>query len=146
MTGTVHAALGAAIGKVTNNALLAFALGVVSHYVGDVIPHKDVGPIEAPTLLGTMGAITWRHGWKSPQFWGALGAICPDFEHIPAELRRDPRRFDPMPEKFFPTHNGRAPHAGWPYSKASGVAMQAALLVVGLYIAGTLSKNSPATK
>lgn len=141
MTGTVHAAIGAAIGRATANAPLAFGLGVVSHYVGDIVPHKDLGTGEVPVLIGTMAAITYRHGWKSPQFWGALGAICPDFEHILPELKRDPRRFGAMPEKKFPTHNGRARHAGWRFSYASGFAMQVALLFAGLYFAGTFEKS-----
>ena len=142
MTGTVHAALGAAVGRMTKSPPLAFALGVVSHYVCDIVAHKDVGPIEAPTLAGTLYLIVKQHGWRSPQFWGALGGICPDFEHIPAEFKRDPRRFDPMPEKKFPTHNGLARHAEWPHSDALGIAMQAALWAAGLYVAGTFLKKN----
>lgn len=141
MTGTVHAALGAAVGRAVENVPLAFGLGVVSHFVGDIVPHKDVGPKEAPFLLGTLGLIVWRHGWKSAQLWGALGGICPDFEHIPAELKRDPRRFEAMPAKRFPTHNGRARHARWPHSAALGVAMQVMLVFAGLYCAGTFSRK-----
>ena len=141
MTGTVHAAIGAAIGRFAKNKPAAFGLGVFSHFVGDIVPHKDLGPIEAPFLLGTLVLIAKKHGVNSPQFIGAIGGICPDFEHIPAEIKRDPRRFDPMPEKFFPTHNGKVDHGEWPYSKALGVAMQIALVVGGLYLAGTLTKN-----
>ena len=138
MTGFLHAAIGAAIGKFVRNKPLAFGLGVLSHGVGDVVPHHDVGAIEAPLLAATMARIAHQHGWNSPQFWGALGAVCPDFEHIPTELRRDPRRFSPMPEKKFPTHNGKLPHAAWPHEKRWGHLMNAALFLGALYLAGTL--------
>jgi hypothetical protein len=138
MTGSVHAAVGAAIGRYVRNKPLAFACGIVSHFAGDVVPHKDVGPLETPIVFGTMARIAQVHGWNSPQFWGALGGILPDFEHIPAELRRDPRRVNPMPEKLFPTHNGTVDHGEWPLHNALGVAMQIALYLGGLYLAGTL--------
>src|SRR4028119_124904 len=140
MMGSVHAALGSAIGRFVRNKPLAFGLGVFSHLVGDVIPHHDMGPGEVPLLMGTMSRIVQQHGWNSPQFWGALGAICPDFEHVPAELRKDPRRADPMPEKLFPTHNGQVHHASWPYNVWLGIAMQAALFLGGLYLSRTLGR------
>ena len=36
---TTHAIAGAAIGRLTSNPLLAFAFGVISHFVLDAIPH-----------------------------------------------------------------------------------------------------------
>ena len=136
MTGSVHAAIGAAIGRYVRIKPLAFALGVLSHGVGDVIPHHDVGTWEAPVLLGTMAAIVKKYGVDSPEFWGALGAICPDFEHIPAELRRDPNRFELNTSKLFPTHNGQIEHAGWPFDERLGSAAQIALWAAGLWLAG----------
>lgn len=138
MTGFIHAAIGAAIGKFVRNKPAAFGLGVLSHGVGDMIPHHDLGFAEAPLLIATMARIVQQHGWNSPQFWGALGAICPDFEHVPAELRRDPRRFEPMNEKLFPTHNGTLPHAKWPHDERWGQAMNVVLFLTALYLAGTL--------
>lgn len=138
MTGFVHAALGAAIGKAIGNKPLAFCVGMVSHAVGDLIPHHDVGVMEAPLLTATMLRIIQQHGWNSPQFWGALGAVCPDFEHIPTELRKDPRRFEPMEEKWFPTHNSQLPHAKWPHDERWGHVMNFTLFLGGLYLAGTL--------
>lgn len=140
MTGSVHAALGAAIGRLVRNPVLAFVAGVVSHGVGDVIPHHDMGPAETPLVFGTLARIGQQHGLKSGQFWGALGGVCPDFEHIPAELRKDPRRFEAMDEKLFPTHNNRVKHAEWPHAEIWGVAMQIALFFVGLALAGTLGR------
>lgn len=138
MTGSVHAALGAALGRFIKNKPLAFVAGVASHFVGDIVPHHDMGAGETPIVFGTMARIVQQHGWNSPQFWGALGAICPDFEHIPAELRKDPRRFEAMDEKLFPTHNNKVQHADWPHEEYWGVIMQIALYIGGLYLAGTL--------
>lgn len=140
MMGSVHAAIGAAIGRFVPSKPLAFLLGIASHGVGDVIPHQDMGPHETPLVVATMARIVQQHGWNSPQFWGALGAICPDFEHIPAELRKDPARFEPMPQKLFPTHNGTLDHARWKWGEDSGIAMQAALYLGCLLLAGTLGK------
>lgn len=138
MTGSVHAALGAAIGRFVKNKPLAFVLGVGSHFVGDIVPHHDMGPAETPIVFATMARIAQQHGWNSPQFWGALGGICPDFEHIPAELRKDPRRFKAMDDKLFPTHNNTVQHATWPLEERWGVLMQIVLYLAGLYLAGTL--------
>ncbi len=37
-------------------------------------------------------------------------------------------------------HNGRVPHGRWPLHESWGVAMQVALYLGGLYLAGTLGK------
>ena len=145
MTGSVHVALGAAIGRFVRNKPAAFGVGVFSHFVGDVIPHQDVGIIEVPLVFGTLFYVGWRHGWTSSQFLGAFGAMMPDFEHIPAELRKDPRRFEPMEEKLFPTHNGIVPHGKWPLHFNWGVVMQIVLFVGGLYLAGSLSPRDKDT-
>ncbi|HEX8550099.1 MAG TPA: hypothetical protein VF681_00950 [Abditibacteriaceae bacterium] len=141
MTGSVHAAIGALIGSKIKNKPLAFAAGMFSHFVGDVVPHHDMGTIETPIVFATMARIGQQHGWNSSEFWGALGAICPDFEHIPAELRKDPRRFEAMPEKLFPTHNGTVEHGTWNLPKWTGEAMQVGLYLGALYLAGTLGRK-----
>ena len=138
MTGSVHASLGAALGSRVKSPALAFALGLFSHFVGDVVPHHDMGATETPLVFATLARIAQQHGWKSPQFWGALGGVCPDFEHIVGELRKDPRRVGPMPEKWFPTHNGLANHAKWSLDERLGVLMQIALFFGGLYLSRTL--------
>ena len=144
MTGFVHAALGAAIGRYVKNPYVAFAVGVASHIVGDVIPHHDMDIGEVPLVFGTLGYLGYEHGLKSPQFWGALGAICPDFEHIPYELKQAPRRFEPMPQKMIPTHNNRLPHGRWPGEKKWGVFLNFTLFLLGLWLAGSLAKSRAA--
>lgn len=141
MTGSVHAAIGAALGRRIKHPAVAFVAGVVSHFIGDVVPHRDLGSGEVPILGATMLAIARRHGVNSAEFWGAMGGIVPDFEHIPTELRRDPRRFEPMETKWFPTHNGKVQHGEWPLPHRWGVLMQIGLFITGLYLAGTLSRR-----
>jgi len=141
MTGSVHAAIGAAVGTLIKSPPLAFAAGVASHLAGDLVPHHDMGPAETPIVFATLARIGQQHGFHSSQFWGALGGVCPDFEHIPAELRRDPRRHEPMAEKLFPTHNGLAKHGTWPWREAWGIAMQVGLYLGCLYFSGTLGRK-----
>jgi len=141
MTGSVHAAIGSLIGSKIQNKPLAFALGLFSHFVGDVVPHHDLSAAEAPLVFATMARIGQQHGWNSSEFWAALGGICPDFEHIPAELRKDPRRFEPMPEKLFPTHNSKVDHGGWNNAPWLGEAMQIGLYLGCLYLSGTLGRK-----
>ncbi len=142
MTGFVHAALGAALGRAIKNPLVAFGAGAASHVIGDVVPHHDMDIGEVPLVFGAVIYIAYVHGLKSPQFWGALGAISPDFEHISYELKKDPRRFKAMKEKFVPTHNGKLEHGTWPIEEKWGVMLNFSLFIAGLWLAGTLKKHS----
>lgn len=142
MTGSVHAAVGALVGRYIKNKPLAFGAGVLSHLIGDIVPHQDMGIGETPIVFGTLARIGLHHGWNSSQFWGALGGVCPDFEHIPYELRKDPRRHEAMDEKWFPTHNNQIKHGGWPLHFNWGVLMQVVLFLGCLYAAGTLGRTN----
>jgi len=83
VTATVHAAIGAGLGALLKTPGKAFIAGVISHHFADKTPHK-----EAPLILDVSAVIAFlcflraRYGRKSPQFWGALGALAPDFEHV----------------------------------------------------------------
>lgn len=74
--------------------------GVVSHLVADALPHKDLSvAAEVPLLLGTMAGIAAWKGLDSPEFWGAMGAVAPDFEHallIAGVIGKE--------QEIFPTH------------------------------------------
>ncbi|HVF10941.1 MAG TPA: hypothetical protein VNA16_09075 [Abditibacteriaceae bacterium] len=142
MIGSVHVALGAALGNRIKNKPLAFIAGFASHLLGDAVPHYDMGLTELPLMFGTLAFIIQKHGWNSPQFFGAAGAVLPDLEHIPAELRKDPRRHEPMDEKLFPTHNNRVPHGKWPLGQEPfGILMNIVLYLGGLYLAGLLERS-----
>jgi len=106
MMAWVHASVGAAIGRFVDNAPVAFGLGVVSHMLCDLLPHRDLTPKEEAPLLGVaMAAIIARNGLFSPEVAGAVGAVAPDVENgasmvglIPASAMR------------FPTHRGEHSH------------------------------------
>lgn len=141
MTGSVHAAIGALVGSKIKCKPLAFAAGLFSHFAGDVVPHHDMGITETPLVFATLARIGQQHGWNSSELWGAIGGVCPDFEHIPYELMKHPRRHEAMEEKFFPTHNGLVEHGTWELPTWAGEAMQVGLYLGCLYLAGTLGRR-----
>ncbi len=106
MTGLLHALSGAVIGSLFSKRTAAFGAGVVSHAVADIIPHKDAplafDLVMIPTALLLIGR---ARGFDSPEFAGALGGICPDFEHagIVLGIKQDG-------EGLYPTHNEVLPH------------------------------------
>jgi len=102
-----HVATGALAGRGRGGLLDAFLAGLVTHAAIDVIPHGEVHDEAFELISGTAGvlALAARHGWASPITIGAIGAIVPDMEHIPAELGiRIPT--------LFPTHRYGRIH-GW---------------------------------
>lgn len=108
MICAVHAAVGAAIGKAVGKTGGAFASGIATHLIGDLLPHKDFDPrAEAPLLALTLGVIGWRCGLKSPEFAGAVGAIAPDFENAAGVTGLIPKT-----AMRFPTHIGDGKHHG----------------------------------
>lgn len=101
MLGAVHACVGAGVGSFTENKAVAFAAGLFSHLVTDALPHRDLeDPVfEVPLVLGALAGIAYWKGPDSPEFWGALGGVAPDFEHalVVAGLMEKER-------EIFPTH------------------------------------------
>ena len=82
MTGAVHASIGAGTGRLLKNKSTAFLAGVASHLLTDALPHKDFSPkFEVPLTAGALLAIAMWRGIRSPEFWGAMGAVAPDVEH-----------------------------------------------------------------
>lgn len=51
MTITTHTAIGALIGTAVGNPILGFILGVISHYLVDMIPHGDMYMRESNHLV-----------------------------------------------------------------------------------------------
>lgn len=104
MMVSVHAAVGAMLGAGIRNPGGAVAGGAASHLLCDLVPHKDYDiKIEAPLALAMFTYLIWRYGLKSPQFWGAVGAVLPDAENALALLG-----FLPEDKTLFPTHNKSA--------------------------------------
>lgn len=115
MICAVHAAIGAALGKFIGDRPGAFVAGVLSHWVADLLPHKDFTPqVEAPLLAATLGVLALRCGIASPEFVGACGAVAPDLENAAVVVHVLPR--DKM---IFPSHRGEHRHgpktkSAWP--------------------------------
>ncbi len=101
MMAWVHASIGAAIGSKVRNPAGAFAAGVASHLLADLFPHRDYDlPVELPLVGVTLAVIAARHGLKSPELAGALGAISPDIEN-------GLERLELTKGSVFPTHTKR---------------------------------------
>jgi len=100
MMAWVHASIGAALGSQTSTHKSAFGAGVASHFIADLLPHRDYElPVEAPLALLALGLIGWRCGFKSREFSGALGGIAPDVEN-------GLQRLGMLSGTVFPTHTG----------------------------------------
>ncbi len=129
MICAVHAAIGAAVGRLAGRKDTGFAAGVATHLLGDLVPHKDFDPkTEAPLLAATLALIAWRRGINSPEFWGAVGGITPDFENAAYVTGLLPKE-----RLVFPTHVGggtyHAPKvaSAWPQGVLAAVCLLYAL-------------------
>ena len=101
----VHAAVGSGVGSVIGRPAPAAGVGVVTHLLCDLVPHRDYDiRIEAPLALAMMAFLGARYGLRSPQFWGAVGAVLPDAENALAVGGAFPQT-----KTLFPTHNEAAP-------------------------------------
>lgn len=106
MICAVHAVVGAALGRIARRKPGAFAAGVASHLICDLLPHKDFNyKTEAPLLAVTLGFLGFKFGIKSPEFIGAIGAVAPDVENAASVVNLIPK--DAM---RFPTHRGDDKH------------------------------------
>jgi len=95
---TPHMLVGAAIGTQSPNLLIAFCLGLVSHYLLDALPHWDYLPkdwlrkigitrpdhfkkIGLDFILGAMivSILTWSYPQKLLILAGITAALLPDF-------------------------------------------------------------------
>jgi len=96
---TVHASAGILIGSQTGNPLLAFIVGVLSHYLLDSIPHDSIeghdwhekgdmvkkfaleASIDFCVLLGMIVFLQEKDLLilSSPIVWGIIGAVIIDF-------------------------------------------------------------------
>ncbi len=101
----IHGPVGALIGQYVANPLLAFILGIASHFVLDIIPHGD------DTLSQKVGSGYWRRvsvavvdgfftvllllafyhagSYQPSIIWGSIGGMLPDFMWgVPELLKR----------------------------------------------------------
>ncbi len=87
MMVSLHALLGATLSRLCPGPKQAFLLGLGSHFVADMIPHRDLDVLREGILLaGVMTALGYTQGVNSREFAGAVGAILPDAESAVAAL------------------------------------------------------------
>jgi hypothetical protein len=131
---TIHGLVGAALGRLTRHRPLAFLLGVVSHAIGDLLPHQECPiAVDGPLAAAALVVLARRFGIDSTEFIGALGAMAPDIEHLPTELY-----LRPDTAEVFPTH-GPYPQP-WPHSMARNPddnAVQIGLAVAAILLLAT---------
>ena len=132
---TTHALVGAALGRVARHRPLSYLLGVASHALGDVLPHREYPlSVDGPLASGALLLIGLRYGWDSPEWTGAIGGITPDMEHLPTKLGwRTPE------EEIFPTH-GPYPQ---PWLHSMGRTPENNLVQIGLVAASLLVLGTP---
>jgi hypothetical protein len=121
----VHALVGGAVGRLAGKRPGAFAAGVATHLLGDLLPHKDLDPkIEAPLLAATLALLAWRLGVTSPEFVGAAGGVAPDVENAAYVTG-----LMPVGMLHFPTHIGGGTYHGprtrsvWPQGVLAAVCL-----------------------
>jgi hypothetical protein len=127
MIVSLHVATGAAAGALAGSRRRAVPLGVLLHFLGDLMPHEDVGsrPFEIASGVTALVALALRRGLLDPAVWGAAACSAPDLEHL-VPLRRE----------LFPSHR-------WaPFHRAGGASVAVQLLVAGAVL-GVLLASPP---
>ena len=129
MIAAVHALVGAAIGRLTGNRGAAFGIGVLSHLLCDLLPHRDLNPrVEASLLAVALGTVAAGAGIDSPETAGAIGAVAPDFENAAVVCGLLPRE-----RMVFPSHQGDHSHGRPIDTVLPQVALAACCLAIVLW-------------
>jgi hypothetical protein len=140
MCSVAHVAVGAIVGSIFNNHLVAFLIGFASHIPLDIVPHFDFKDFraDAAVSIGLLGVILVGGGF-SPLLFGALGAVLPDFENLLWKLGVIGEK-----HKVFPTHSGVLEHGK--ATRAQGAraeilvsAFSAAAVLLAVFIRGGTS-------
>jgi len=136
--GAVHACIGAALGALLRGKGRAFLAGVAAHAAADALPHSDFeAATEIPlAALAVVGIGTWK-GVDSPEFWGAVGGLSPDFEHGLKLLKV----ITAEQEKFITHINDGEFHGRESGEKVSQILLAAAALAVLALVAGDCSED-----
>lgn len=90
-----HALVGGALGQATGNPILAFFVGIISHYLLDMIPHYDTtdggkltlrqyGLIFLDLAILAVLLFVFKKSLDNNFFWGLAGAVTPDvIDNVP---------------------------------------------------------------
>ena len=123
-------ASGAAVGAAAPSRRAAVALGLLSHAVGDRIPHRDIPSrrFELRSGVALLLLVAFRRGVLDPATLGAAAASAPDLEHVV----RLPR---PSGRKLFPSHRFH----GW--HRSGGLPAWLQLLAAGVLAGGVVASG-----
>jgi hypothetical protein len=136
MLVTNHVLSGAVIGAASRRVVPAFALGVVSHFALDAVPHwgkwigaptfMQVAVADGLTGLAAMGALTAiaPPGARAAVLAGMAGAALPDLDK-PCKVFFGFSPFPPAVDRFHMVIQDEAPHR-FPWEVATGAAFLSA--------------------
>ena len=115
-------ATGAAVGALVGSRRAAVPLGVLAHFLGDVVPHEDMSrEVEMVTGVAALVAVGLRRGPLDPATVGAAACSAPDLEHLL-----------PLGRGVFPSHRWARFHKSGGLS--TGVQLLAAGVLLGLVL------------
>ena len=128
MVTSLHVATGAAVGALARSRRQAVVLGLVSHALGDRVPHQDNASRRFEIVSAAAGImlLAATRGPSDRVTVAALAASVPDVEHV----IRLPR---PGGRKLFPSHRVH----GW--HRSGGLPAWAQVLTAGVLL-GTLAR------
>jgi len=125
---TMHVATGAAGGALAGSRWRAVPLGLLLHFLGDVLPHEDLDSrrFELASGVSALVALALRRGVLDPATLGAVACAAPDVEHVL-----------PLPGQgdrgLFPSHRWKRFH------RSGGVPVAVQLLAAGLLLVVVLA-------
>ena len=124
MIVALHVATGAAIGAATGRRSVAVPLGVLAHFLGDVMPHHDIRSrrFEIASGLAALGLVAAVRGPLDAATVGAVASSAPDVEHL-LPLRRG----------VFPSHRWERFH------QAGGLPTAVQLLAAGVLLGAVVA-------
>jgi hypothetical protein len=128
---SLHVATGAAAGAALRSRPAAAATGLVLHFFGDHMRHRDISSRRFELWSGAalLSLLTAARGLTSPVVVGAFASSAPDLEHVLPFPR-------PGGRKLFPSHR----LAGW--HRAGGISAPRQLLAAGFLVGLVLYRTT----
>lgn len=158
---TVHAAVATIIGKETNNVIVAFILGFISHFIFDFIPHgdehigkkffgrklrtlKEDGDLGVMAIYGTIDSVflamfliylykSFAFAGSDTVMWAIIGALLPDLNAALSKLT-EWRIFAPLQRLHIFNHQFLTKRSDVDFPLRYGILMQVCLMTVIIWI------------
>ena len=135
MVVSLHVATGAAAGALLASRPGAVAAGLLLHFLGDRLPHRDIAsrPFEVTSGGILLALLAARDGLAGPALVGGFASSAPDLEHVLPFPR-------PGGRKLFPSHR----IVGW--HRAGGLPVWAQQLAAGVLVGAVLAGVRPGAR